>query len=358
MADLLGNYIPKLGLSLAKYKGQQIADRLGEEVVRETVASILCGYNLRALTENLTRRRLTLSNGAMVKTFIDAANKIDDFPEKLSAILSKELKGATPVERKIFLNWIVGLTGKSIQNVLRGASKNLEGYLNNFQDSIEKACVVCKEEFGEIKGELKIGSSVALVDWLFISYLNAAIGSQTLAIRGSEKSMYGKMFEPLVLSALLQLLGFKRVKESDYSQKERVFWLSHRKDKRESDATLLYEAGVGVYFDIGFIGPGNPEITLDKVSRFERFLEDGYRKFEMKTIIIVDRIGDGSRIEGLAAKINGHIVQMSMAHWVKVIYEILKSTIGFKHPILSMQYSELESYIREKVGKIDLKFES
>ena len=337
-----------------KYSGNQIIDRLGEEVIRDTVASILCGYNVRSLTESLTRRRLTLSNGAMLKTFLKASSKSENFIKNLIHIIEEELATQSSTEKKTFLQWIAGLTDKGIQNVLRGNSAELKTYLEQFKKHVNEASDTCLEELGEIKGEIQIGKERCKIDWLFLSYLFAAIGTQTLAIRGSEKSMYGKMFEPLVLSSLLQLLGFSKSDSEDYSKKEKVFWLSNRKNKRESDATLLYKPGVGIYLDIGFIGPGNPEITLDKVTRFERELEHGRRNYNMTTIIIVDRIGAGSRLIDMAKKVNGYVVQMSMAHWVFDVCEILEKAIGFKHKILKTKTQELEAFIRRDLKKYPL----
>jgi len=350
----IGRYIPLLGLSLAHYSGKQVIDRLGTEAIQEAVASVLCGYNLRSLTENLTRRRLTLSNGAMIKTFIDAASNIKDFSANLIPILKRELLTASSAEKKVFLFWIAGLTNKSVQNVLRSDRENIDQYLDEFKECIEKATKICQTELGQLEGSLNISNSICALDWLLVNYLSTAIGAQTLAIRGSEKSMYGKMFEPLILSTLLQILGFEKVNHNDNLKKENVFWLSHRKDKRESDATLLYKPGQGIYFDIGFIGPGNPEITLDKVSRFESHLEYGKRSYDMLTIIIVDRIGENSRIVNLAKQVNGHIIQMSMSHWVKDICKILNSTLGYEHEILHTEASHLEEYIKEKVKKVHL----
>jgi len=100
----------------------------------------------------------------------------------------------------------------------------------------------------------------------------------------------------------LTLLGFRLVSKENIIDFNKVFWLSERKEKRESDATALIRAGQGVRFDIGFIGRGNPEISLDKVSRFEREIELGRQKHYMATIILVDRIGERSRIVELAEK--------------------------------------------------------
>ena len=350
----LGKFIPQLGLSLAHYSGKQVIDRIGVEVIQETVASVLCGYNIRSLTETLTRRRLTISNTAMIKTFIEAASEIENFTGDLISILKKELRAASSSEKKTFLSWIAGLTGKSVQNVLRGDTDNLDLYLEDFKECIEKATSMCQKEFGNLGGQMQINQSICMIDWLLMSYLSAAIGTQTLAIRGSDKSTYGKMFEPLILSTLLQIFGFEKIDVNDRTKTENVFWLSDRQNRRESDATLLYKPGQGIYFDIGFIGPGNPEITLDKVTRFETHLSHGQRSYEMSTIIIVDRIGERSSIVRLASDVGGYIVQMSMSHWVKEVCVILNKVFGFEHEILKIKTSDLESYIRDKVKNITI----
>ena len=48
----------------------------------------------------------------------------------------------------------------------------------------------------------------------------------------------------------------------------------------------------------------------------------------MRTVIIVDRIADGSRIVDLAELIDGQIVQMSSSLWVKDLGEILSASCG------------------------------
>src|SRR5690606_7836722 len=131
-------------------------------------------------------------------------------------------------------------------------------------------------------------------------------GSETLTIRGSEKSLYGKFCEKVVLGALLHILGFEHVAVGDVTKAEHVFWLSSNSDRgRESDATILYKLGQGIRIDIGFIGRGNTEISLDKVSRYRRKVEVGDDVWYMGTIIIVDRIGPRSRIVELAREIDG-----------------------------------------------------
>ena len=62
----VSQYIPSLGLSLAKYSGDQLIERVGEDIIKNVVTSILCGGNVRALTEGLTQRRISLSNASLL----------------------------------------------------------------------------------------------------------------------------------------------------------------------------------------------------------------------------------------------------------------------------------------------------
>lgn len=115
---------------------------------------------------------------------------------------------------------------------------------------------------------------------------------------------------------------------------------------------------MGIRFDIGFIGRGNSEITLDKVSRFERHAEIANVSYYMSTIIIVDTIGKSSRVEELAKDIGGDIVQMSGSYWVKQVATLIKNTLeGYDHPILKLSDSEIEDFLIQELNKIDvLKF--
>jgi len=133
-----------------------------------------------------------------------------------------------------------------------------------------------------------------------------------------------------------------------------VFWLSSRGERRESDATLIYEAGKGVRFDIGFIGRGNPEISLDKVSRFEREISLGRSTWYLSTIIIVDRIGANSRIQQLAEAIDGTIIQMSMGYWPQQVARELSRVLGYRHELVRMKQAEIGQYLRDKMDKVPL----
>ncbi|NAS29740.1 CfrBI family restriction endonuclease [Flavobacteriaceae bacterium R38] len=357
MAKKISNNIPELGLSLASYTGKQVITRIGDEIIKDVIISVFSGGNIRSLTEPLTRRRITLSSASLLITFLRSTKNVEGFPENMNELISKELTTNISKEKKIYLQWMLGLTGKSIQNVLRGNdSTSLASYLNDLDNTLKNTIDQAREDFGNIKSNFYLEKSDdnILLNWPSLLQLFIAIGTQTLAIRGSEKSMYGKLFEKLILGSLLRVLGFKLIDPNTSTESNMVFWLSQRGSKRESDATLLLKPGVGARFDIGFIGPGNTEISLDKVSRFEREMEHGSSLHFMSTIIIVDRIGAGSRITEMAEEIDGNIVQMSMAFWVKEIAKILNEKLGLDHAILDMSDAESINYIEKEVRKIDL----
>lgn len=346
--------MPRAGKDLIAYTGKEVINKVGPEIIRNIIASILCGENVRDLTEDLTKRRVAIINGALLTLFIRGCHSIDDFIEKLPDLVGDELKLKNSKLDRDMLLWMLGLTGKGVQNILRSKSETLRDYIIKFKTTTKKLTSECQKSYGNLKGTLVLEDATANIDWNVVMPLLTAIGTQTLAIRGSEKSMYGKLFEHLVLGSCLSILGFKKIDPNKVKECNKVFWLSSRGNKRESDATALFEAGKGVRFDIGFIGPGNTEISLDKVSRFEREMEHGSKRHFMATFIIVDRIGERSRIVELAKRIDGIIIQMSMAYWPKVLAEKLGQVLGLKHALQTMPSKDIEHYIKSEMAKIKI----
>jgi hypothetical protein len=353
--DSLTELISPVDLDLLSASGSQLVEQIGLDVVRGVVLEVLTGKNLRDSTETLTRRRITALNLAMVELFIKGSTSSKDFVERLPNIAADILSGENlPKAERWVAQWILGLTDKAFQNVLRDNPEAIAEYRDRYIQICDEVIAARKMEKGLLHGEIAIGESKkAQVNWLWLTYLLNTVGAQTLAIRGSEKSAYGKLFEKLVLGSLLHILGFKHIIPPP-QEYERVFWLSSRSEKRESDATLLYELGQGVRFDIGFIGRGNPEISLDKVTRFEREISLGRSKFFMATIILVDRIGVNSRIEQMAKEVQGTIIQMSSGYWPKQVAQVLNKSIGFKHEILRMSEDEIERFLRKVLQKVPL----
>ena len=347
--------IPQEGLDLVKYSGKDLINRLGKDVIENVVLSILCGDNLRDLTESLTQRRILLMNSSLVITYLRALHSYKNFAENISNIVKQELlQEKLSVNEKSYLYWFIGLTGKSIQNVLRDKNE-LETYLYSFDKNMKEVAKDIEKRYGAIDISLKNEGIDYLMNWPSLLQCMLAMGAQTLTIRGSEKSLYGKLFEKFILGSVLSILGFDYISRNDTKKNNMVFWLSERKDKRESDATIILKPGFGVRFDIGFIGRGNTEISLDKVTRFEKIMEKGNSRYSMMTIILIDTIGERSRTEIMAEEIGGHIIQMSGTYWVYELAHILKREFSFfEHPILEMSKDDSLDYLKKCIHEIDL----
>lgn len=350
-----GELIPEASLNLVSYSGQEVVDRLGNEVIAEVVLSVLCGDNVRNLTEGLTRRRTLLINASLLITYLRAITSYKDLHKILTDIISSETKVKISDDKKRYLNWFIGITGKGFTNVIRGEGKVVyERYLTNLNNNLSDIAKEVTKLYGPIELSGENEGIKYLLQWPDLLRCMLAIGSSTLTIRGSEKSLYGKLFEKLVLGSVLSILGFKYI-DINSKRNTKVFWLSERENKRESDATALLKPGYGIRFDIGFIGTGNTEISLDKVSRFEREMERNGYKHNTVTIILVDKIGDGSRIEDMARVIGGYIIQMSGTYWVHKLANTIKEVFPFyRNPLINMTKEKSLDYLKKEMPKIDL----
>ncbi|OIO30715.1 hypothetical protein AUJ77_02825 [Candidatus Nomurabacteria bacterium CG1_02_43_90] len=350
---IVSNY-PKKEKELLVSKGPEVIKKIGNEAVREAVFSVLSGENVRNSTEFITRRRLAISNGALLAMFLRGCNQDKDFLQNLSEKAVEELKVTKKKDEKWILEWLLGLTDKAVQNILRDNPDELDNYRKKLDETLIDAVTDFEKNCGALEGNFKFEGKDTQVSWTLIMKVFLAIGAQTLTIRGSEKSTYGKMFERLVLGSLLEILGFTLIDHNNPPDKlEKVFWLSST-EKRESDATIIIKPGQGIRFDIGFIGRGNPEISLDKVTRFEREMTFGRQTHYMGTYIVVDRIGEKSSIEELAKAVGGSIIQMSLAYWPRTIAELLKKDVGYEHPILKMKDAEMAQFLRKALDKVDV----
>ncbi len=352
--QMLSQFMAPISRDLLTGSGTNFIRQIGFDIIRGILFDVLTGKNLRDSTEPLTRRRITALNLAMMSLFLKGSSHSPDFLHHLPYLASNILthKGIPKAERWL-AQWMLGLTDKAVQNVLRDNKALLEVYRDGYIQACQEIVDNHKSIYGELAGELKLSSESEIhIDWLFMTYLLNAIGAETLTIRGSDKSSLGKLFEKLVLGSLLSILGFRQV--APHQLGEGVFWLSSSSEKRESDATLLYELGKGVRFDIGFIGRGNPEISLDKVTRFQREEILAGERFYMATIIIVDRIGGNSRIVDMARAVHGHIVQMSASYWPQEVAQLLNNTLGFEHELVNMDQVKIGDYLKDKLNQIPL----
>lgn len=347
--------IPKFSLELVNYNGKDLLNKIGEDVIRNVVYSILCGENVRDLTESLTQRRLLLMNASLFVTYIKSLNNISDFTKNLSHLVVDELKTKKLSNaEKRYLYWFLGITGKAFQNVVR-TEDNLNEYITRLDDNLGKIADVVVNEVGNIDININYDNCGYLIRWPSLLRCMLALGAQTLTIRGSEKYAYGKLFEKMVLGSVLDILGGEYIIKDDFTRNFMVYWLSEREDKRESDATLLLKPGSGIRFDIGFIGKGNSEISLDKVTRFEHLMERGGVQYNQTTIIIVDSLGNGSRTARMAENIGGHIIQMSCTYWVYELANVIKIEFPFyKNPFEGMSEKQSLELIKQKMQNINL----
>ncbi|NJN97181.1 MAG: CfrBI family restriction endonuclease [Anaerolineales bacterium] len=338
--------------------GKQFIERIGVETVREVVLRVLMGENIRTQTEPLTRQRIAQISGAIVALFAQGLLQVENFTQELSNMAVQQL--ATPRKNdktSVWLaQWILGLTDKSVQNVLRGKSGSITEYITDFERAIEQAAERCRADIGDLRMTLGYiqdpqGRQIEL-DWKAIARLTTAIGSQTLTIRGSDKSMFGKLFERLVLGSFLTILGFQRVNPATNTKLEGVFWLSDNSDLRESDATLLFKPGKLARFDIGFIGPGNSEISKDKLTRYAREIETIGSTHSSVTFIVVDRLPETSKTKTMAEQIEAEIVQMSMQYWPRQLAQKLGDRFSFKHELQTMPDDKIQPFLKAKLSTI------
>jgi hypothetical protein len=287
----------------------------------------------------------------MLQTYTELASGGLESDAIIDAAFAEIRSKKTTAEEKIVLRWMLGLTSKQVQNVLRSDDAVWNQYVSNLKQSLASSAEKTQDQYGSFPLISSKKNGVDL-DWGWGLSLLMAIGSQTLATRGSEKSLYGKFFEKMIMGSVLSVLGFKLANETNLV--EHSFMLSST-SKRESDATAIWKIGEGIRFDIGFIGRGNSEITLDKVTRFERDFEISGVKTHLKTFIIVDVVGPRSGIIELAKRVDGVIIQMSSSDWVQTLgIELERALTGFKSPLSGLPHREYVKFIENGVNMAPL----
>lgn len=312
---MIKNEISDNLVKLSKMSVIDIVDTLGIDAFAGVVVDVLQGKNVRRFTETLTRTRLIQSYKELINFFDTLKNNYGIFPHEVLNMSKNELLNKKiHTKYKPIYNWLVGITGKQTENVLRG------DFSKDFDELVEKTSAILQENSKNS-------------DSLDLLYILMVAGAQTLTIRGSEKSLHGKYFEKLILGCIFQLIGFKLVKSKDHPvQIQKLFFLSSQDDEnRECDATLINE-NKAIKVDIGFIGKGNPEITLDKVSRFNKEAEIFGNNVNVKTMVIVDTIGRGSRLYEDAKRINTSVFCMSEPNWVLKLATEISEIFSIDNP--------------------------
>ncbi|EIA8085343.1 CfrBI family restriction endonuclease [Escherichia coli] len=343
------NCFPNELIALAKISKNDVLDKFGTDVFKKVVYDVLTGKNVREFTEILTRTRLLESNLSFFDFFVDKM-KEGITPKQLYLYAKNALSNKSYVKsNQPVLEWMVMMTNKQTQNVLR----------DEHGDGFDRLALRTQEEILKIKngyedkiGEISIGGQkVSLEDFC---YIILSLGSQTLTIRGSEKSLHGKYFEKLILGSLFTIMGFEYKEKIEEGLNAKCFTLSTRADDRESDATLVFN-GKAIRVDIGFIGRGNTEISLDKVSRFRRMDDIGGVMHNISTMVIVDVIGDRSRIVNMAEEIDGKVVAMSDPYWVAKVSSYISSKLNVDDLLEDKpQLKYIQSFISDALENVEL----
>jgi hypothetical protein len=340
--------IPNELKNLAKLSRSDLVENLGIDTFRSVLLDIFLGRNVRTFTEILTRTRLIQSHMALWDFFCSQKAKGISPINLLENAKFHLINSRLNAKEKAVYEWLVGMTQKQTQNVLR----------NNHGDTFENLTTATLEMLKQQNNDnypfTSRGMSFGNVQFSHeeLSWISLVLGSQTLTIRGSEKSLHGKYFEKLILGSIFQILGFSILNVEDVTKNG--FWLSSQsEDRREADATIVFN-NLGIRVDIGFIGSGNSEITLDKVSRFTKHDEIAGKPYEMSTIVIVDTLGERSKARDLARVIDGEIICMSDPNWVFSLAGQISQKFRSQNPLKNIEFEMLEEFLSNALLKIDL----
>lgn len=355
MSENLFDLVPTEGQEAMERRGEDFIQNFGEDVVREIITNVFCGKNLRNTTEMLTRQRLAIANGSLILFYLNGLENDPDFVDSAMSEAVSEIKSSPKKYEEWLCQWVVGLTSKGQQNILRDDPSELDEYVQNVDEVLTETSESLIENHGDVSATLNYEGQTHSLDLRELLSIMMAVGAQTLTIRGSEKSAYGKLFEDLILGSLLSVLGFKYVSKEEYTgNQENVFWFKSTGTDRESDATIITTPGKGARFDIGFIGRGNTEISLDKVSRYRREQNIAGTQSYLPTFVIVDRIGSKSNISKIATQIDGEIVQMSMSYWPREVATKLRQKIDYQCEISNISDSEIEKELEQRMSNVDI----
>ena len=129
----LSDLLPTGADGLITVSGKAVLACIGIDVIRSVVLDVLTGRNIRNATEILTRQRIAELNLATLYLFIKGTASIENFVERLPYIASDILsRGKTNKAEKWLAQWVLGLTDKGVQNILRDDVQLLGGNRESF----------------------------------------------------------------------------------------------------------------------------------------------------------------------------------------------------------------------------------
>jgi len=347
----LTSLLPDDARALLERSGLDFVEREGLDSIRDLVLDVYMGKNHRDFTESITRDRLSILGLGLLQFYLEGMRKWPGFIDKLPFVAANNIQaGRMSKGEKWLNNWVLGLTGKGIQNVLRDDPDAIFEYADSYVRSCKKAAEDRKLGKGQLAGQVGLSQDhLNEFSWEAMVFLQNTIGSATLTIRGSDKSTFGKTLEKPVLGSVFYVLGFDYVDTGRDTDQEGVYWLNHTAG-RESDATLILKDNKAFRFDIGFIGRGNTEISLDKVTRYRNEMEVQGKEYFVKSIVLVDRIGDKSTIRRLAEEAQAKIFTMDTPLWPREVAQYFDDEYSFDHPLVGADDETAKKLLQEKVN--------
>nr|GFD09535.1 hypothetical protein [Tanacetum cinerariifolium] len=168
---LISDFFPQGSRLLLTGGGRAFVEQLGVEAIKRATLAILSGDNIRTQTEPLTRRRIAMVSAAMVQLFAQGWQQFPDFKDELSQLAIAQLKAKRAGKTGKWIGqWLLGLTDKQYQNVLRGNSENLTQYVVAFEQTMREAASRCYLDFGAVPlGAFQLpGEQEISLDWLDI----------------------------------------------------------------------------------------------------------------------------------------------------------------------------------------------
>lgn len=111
------------------------------------------GENIRTQTEPLSRRRIAQVSGAIVALYANGLLHQEGFTQQLSTLALQQITNSRKNDNASIwpAQWLIGLTGKSVQNVLRSKPEAREAYIADFEDAVKEAAARCREEMGDLQ---------------------------------------------------------------------------------------------------------------------------------------------------------------------------------------------------------------
>ena len=122
-------------LDLLAASGTKLVEKIGIEIVRGVVLDVLTGKNLRDSTEALTRKRIGTLNLALLQMFLSGTSNNSSFGSELLGFACKRLTETRITKEERWLaQWVLGLTDKGFQNVLRDEHNAIINYTSEYKN--------------------------------------------------------------------------------------------------------------------------------------------------------------------------------------------------------------------------------